>query len=187
MIATHDSPETPSGTITVALHGLPHEPADRACNDPKGSTACSATLPLLCSKADTSRPATSPLARQLALTSSVRGTELVSVGVANQICRAQLGEGWKMTEVHEASLLHQITGVDSLAATSRFWVRNAEGLANARGVHLQDAIPGSRPCGRSQGYAARSVVYGACIRPRPSCQISIFAHEKQPLRSGCKG
>jgi hypothetical protein len=130
VIATTDLPKTPLGTTTVACHGLPRAPADRPCNDPSGNTACRATLPLLCSKADASRAATSPLARQLALTASVRGTELVSVGVANQVCRAQLGEGWKMTEANESGFLYQITGVGSLAAKSRFWVRNGEGLAN---------------------------------------------------------
>jgi hypothetical protein len=130
VIATTDSPETPLGTTTVACRGLPREPADSPCNDPKGSTACRATLPLLCSKADASRAAPSPFARQLALTAPVRGTELVSVGVADQVCRVQLGEGWKMTEVHESKFLYQITGVGRLAATSRFWVRNGEGLAN---------------------------------------------------------
>jgi hypothetical protein len=130
VIAAQESPETPKGTVTVACHGLPRETTGKTCDDQKGDTACRTSLPMLCSKADSSLPPQSPLARQLALTAPVLGTDLASVGAADQVCRRELGDGWKMTESEESKNKYQVTGVGSLAATTRFWVRNGGGLAN---------------------------------------------------------
>ncbi|MEO8674221.1 MAG: hypothetical protein ABI569_01500 [Casimicrobiaceae bacterium] len=129
VIATWES-EAPKGTVTVACHGTPRETAGKPCEDQKGDTACRATLPMLCSKADATLPARSPLARQLALTAPVRGTDLVSISAADQVCRTELGDGWKMTESEESTFKYQITGIGSLPGTTRFWVRNGGGLAN---------------------------------------------------------
>jgi hypothetical protein len=130
VVATTDAKETPAGSATVACHGLPRETAGKSCNDPNGTTACRVSLPMLCSKADASLPPQSPWARRLALTAPVRGTELVSIAVADQVCRNQLGDGWKMTDAEESTNKYQVTGIGSLPATSRFWVRNGGGLAN---------------------------------------------------------
>lgn len=130
VVATTDAKETPAGSTTVACHGMPRETAGKPCNDPKGTTACRASLPVLCSKADGSHPPQSPWARRLALTAPVRGTELLSVAVADQVCRSQLGDGWKMTDAEESTFKYQVTGVGSLPPTTRFWVRNGGGLAN---------------------------------------------------------
>jgi hypothetical protein len=129
-IPSQDTPEMPKGTVTVACHGMPRETTSKPCDDRKGDTACRTSLPMLCSKADPSLPPQSPLARQLALTAPVHGTDLVSLGAADQVCRTELGEGWKMTEAEESRNKYQITGVGSLVATTRFWVRNGGGLAN---------------------------------------------------------
>lgn len=130
VIATSDEPLTPLGSVTVACHGLPRETADKPCTQDDGNTACRRSFPMLCSRADVAFAAKSPWARRLALTAPVRGTELLSVGVADQICRGQLGDGWKMTEVDELGYKYQVTGIGSLPATSRFWVRNGDGPAN---------------------------------------------------------
>ena len=130
VLPTNDAPESPPGTVTVACHGMPRETPGKPCDDRKGDTACRASLPVLCSKADPSLAPQSPWGRRLALTAPVRGTELVSVAAADQVCGAQLGEGWKMTEAEESRNKYQITGVGSLPATSRFWVRSGGSPAN---------------------------------------------------------
>lgn len=130
VVATMDSKDTPAGSVTVACHGMPLETAGKSCNDPQGTTACGTSLPMLCSKADVSHPPQSPWARRLALTTPVRGTALVAVAVADQVCRNQLGDGWKMTDAEESTFKYQVTGAGSLPATTRFWVRNGGGLAN---------------------------------------------------------
>lgn len=130
VLTTSGIPETPQGSITVACHGLPRETAGKPCDVLTGDTACRTSLPMLCSNADASFPPQSPRARRLALTTQVRGTELVSVAAADQVCRTSLGDGWKMAEATESMSRYQITGIGSLSATSRFWVRNGDGLAN---------------------------------------------------------
>ena len=85
---------------------------------------------MLCSKADAALPPRSSLARRLALTAPVRGTELLSVGAADKVCQAALGEGWRMTDGEEAGNKYQVTGIGNVPATSRFWVRAGEGSAN---------------------------------------------------------
>ena len=130
VLEIRESAEAPKGTVTVACHGKPRETAGKPCDNQKGDTACRATLPMLCSKPDTSLPPRSPLARQLALTAPVQGTDLVSISAADQVCRTALGDGWRMTEVEESLYKYAITGIGSFPATTRFWVRNGGGLAN---------------------------------------------------------
>ncbi len=130
VVATSDRPETPAGTVTVACHGKPAEGADKPCTERDGNTACRKSLPMLCSKADASHVPQSPWARRLALTAPVRGTDLLSVDGADQLCQRDLGDGWKMTHSDELGYKYTVTGVGSLPATSRFWVRYGDGLAN---------------------------------------------------------
>jgi hypothetical protein len=130
VVATRDRPETPSGTVTVACHGMPRETSGRSCSQHDGNTECRTSLPMLCSKADASLPAQSPWARRLALTTPIKGTELVSLDAADHVCRTQLGDGWRMTEANELGYKYTVTGVGSLPTTSRFWVREGEGLTN---------------------------------------------------------
>jgi len=130
VLAIIEYPEAPKGTVTVACHGLPRETTGNPCNDQKGDTACRTSLPMLCSKADVAHPPRSPLARQLALTAPVRGTELLSAGTADQFCQSALGDGWKAADAEESTLKYQVTGVGNLLATTRFWIRNGGGLAN---------------------------------------------------------
>jgi hypothetical protein len=97
-----DGSDMPPGTVTVACHGQPTQTAAKPCDERQGDTACRSALPMLCSKADAALPPRSSLARRLALTAPVRGTELLSVGAADKVCQAALGEGWRMTDGEEA-------------------------------------------------------------------------------------
>jgi len=125
-----DGSDMPPGTVTVACHGQPTQTAAKPCDERQGDTACRSALPMLCSKADAALPPRSSLARRLALTAPVRGTELLSVGAADKVCQAALGEGWRMTDGEEAGNKYQVTGIGNVPATSRFWVRAGEGSAN---------------------------------------------------------
>jgi hypothetical protein len=106
------------GGFSASCHAGPKAPMDSlhngSCNPYAGDTACTAHLPLLC---------LSPETRELALTPSVAGTELVSRLAADAKCQAALGPRWRMAEHHDGGSGWELHGRGPLPdAPTRFWV-----------------------------------------------------------------
>jgi hypothetical protein len=89
----------------------------QACDPYQGDTSCSTALPILCLKAaNLPRPNYAVAGKeyampveyyngwtggQIGITQPVRGDQLTSVETANELCKAALGEGFRMAEHHD--------------------------------------------------------------------------------------
>ncbi|MFY0568680.1 flagellar hook-length control protein [Archangium lansingense] len=99
------------------------------CNAYTGDTACTAALPILCIRQDFS-PVPSGLTTDvyngwarghITTTPPVQGVTLTSAAVANQICAANFGAGWRMAEFHDASGWN-FYAYGNVRNDMRFWV-----------------------------------------------------------------
>lgn len=109
--------ETPDGVAYVSCHG---EPATEhgSCDAYVGDTSCTIPLPLLCLQVDDTPEPPGLLAPavnaalpddfyagwaggRVATTAPMRGTELKSREIANQICASAFGDTWRLAEFHD--------------------------------------------------------------------------------------
>jgi len=99
------------------------------CNAYYGDTSCTASLPLLCLKQDSS-PVPSGLATDfyngwarghIATTPPVPGVTLTSQAVANQICAAHFGVGWRAAEFHDGGGGWNWYAYGDVRNDMRFW------------------------------------------------------------------
>jgi hypothetical protein len=121
------------------------------CNPYTGDTSCRASLPVLCVKpTGAANPGFTPnpssfydgwVGGSLGLTTPQLGTSLTAQSVADNVCSAQYGPGWRMAEFHDGGGGWGYRGFDFLdsrypwAATPspnppRFWVRISDQPAN---------------------------------------------------------
>lgn len=102
------------------------------CNAYAGDTSCSVSLPILCIRNDNSpRPAyiANPSefydgwARgHITTTPPVQGITLTSLAVANQICAANFGAGWRMAEFHDGGGGWAFRAYGNVRNDLRYWV-----------------------------------------------------------------
>jgi hypothetical protein len=76
----------------------------------------------------------------VALTSPIPGTELTSLERANELIRAELGEGWRMAEFHEAGGWN-FWARGHLPAGQRFWVSIDDQNANPWATGITEVAP----------------------------------------------
>ncbi|WNG17216.1 flagellar hook-length control protein [Cystobacter fuscus] len=115
-----------------STYGVDHVGCDNGviCNAYSGDTACTTALPVLCIKRDGS-PTPSGLATDyyngwvgghIATTPPVQGITLTSPTVADQICAANLGVGWRMAEFHDGGGGWNWYAYGNVRDDMRFWV-----------------------------------------------------------------
>lgn len=85
--------------------------APDGCNPYQGDTSCKSIRPVLCLKTDNSpRPPYTPdnsefydgwAGGHIATTLPIRGDALLSRSVADKMCSASFGSGWRMAEFHD--------------------------------------------------------------------------------------
>ena len=99
------------------------------CNPYVGDTACTASLPVLCFKADGS-PAPADLTLDfyhgwkgghLSTTPPIPGTMLTSLAAANQICVNYLGAGYGIAEFHHSLGAWNWSAYGNVRTDYRFW------------------------------------------------------------------
>jgi len=129
--------DLPPDAVSVGCRGAPalddlRWAHDGVCNPYRGDTSCSASLPLLCYKADGSSPPPGVAgtdfyngwaAGSVATTAAVSGSSLTSLQAANEVCRSTLGAGWRMAEFHDGKGGWGFTANGRVNTQSRFWVR----------------------------------------------------------------
>lgn len=111
-----------------------------SCNPYTGDTSCSNSRPVLCVRPQgLPRPPYTPnpslfydgwVGGNLALTASVVGTTLTSQAVADNLCAATYGAGWRMAEFHDGGGGWGFRGYGNMSSASRFWVRISDQPAN---------------------------------------------------------
>jgi hypothetical protein len=108
------------------------------CNAYTGDTSCSLSLPILCIKQDSS-PVPSGLSTDfyngwarghIATTHPIQGSTLISLVVANQICAANFGTGWRMAEFHDGSGGWSWYASGDVRSDMRFWFYISDQPAN---------------------------------------------------------
>ena len=106
----------------------------QACDPYQGDTSCSTALPILCLKAaNLPRPNYAVAGKehampveyyngwtggQIGITQPVRGDQLTSVETANELCKAALGEGFRMAEHHDGKY---VTGMNEKNYYGKTW------------------------------------------------------------------
>jgi hypothetical protein len=99
------------------------------CNPYVGDTACTASLPVLCFKADGS-PVPSDLTLDfyhgwkgghISTTPPIPGTMLTSLAAANQICVNYLGAGYGIAEFHHSLGAWDWSSYGDVRTDFRFW------------------------------------------------------------------
>ncbi len=120
-----------TGTDAVSCHG-----GDSSCDAYGGDTRCEERLPLLCINVDgsanpgaTTSTYTQWAAGNIATSRPVRGTALTSLALADRICEATFGEGWRMAEFHDG-WGWGFVAFGHVRADSRFWVSIDDQPAN---------------------------------------------------------
>ncbi len=99
------------------------------CYPYTGETSCKQILPILCLIQDDSSvpPGVFPdfyngwAAGNIATTYPVSGTSLTSLEVANQICAASFGTGWRMAEHHDGGGGWTWYAYGNVRTDTRFW------------------------------------------------------------------
>ncbi len=122
----------------VALVG-----ADSKSNPYRGDTYCTEELPVLCFLRDNSEhpPPEPPYLRydrqwsggRVKLTAPIAGSRLTSPGVANNLCAATFGAGWRMAEFHDGYSGNggwKFWAYGGMALSTRFWVAIDDQFAN---------------------------------------------------------
>lgn len=121
------------------MDGVSFVGSDRQTNPYRGDTTCAAPLPVLCIKRDFSTPPPSSRGEnyfdgwagaRIRATVPKAGSELTSLGVANQICADTFGMDWRMLEFHDGAYgadIGEISGWDlwaygGLHNNQRYWV-----------------------------------------------------------------
>lgn len=131
--------------VAFACQGEPapvDKPIGNACNPGTGDTSCSAVLPVLCVLPNGQALPTgvdgglsaSWVRGELGATAPVMGAVLASEAAANARCESELGSGWRMASLGDASQGYTRMvgvrggGIDPLGR-SRHWVRvpNSQG------------------------------------------------------------
>ncbi len=100
------------------------------CNAYTGDTACKAILPILCLQQDGSSVPKGVYPDfyngwaqgNVTTTMPVSGTSLTSLEVANQICAASFGTGWRMAEHHDGAGGWNWYAYGNVRSDTRFWV-----------------------------------------------------------------
>ncbi|OJT22093.1 flagellar hook-length control protein [Archangium sp. Cb G35] len=107
------------------------------CNAYSGDTSCTASLPILCIKQDFS-PAPAGLPADwytgwanghITTTPPVQGLTLTSAAVADQICAASFGSGWRMAQFHDGGGWN-FYAYGNVRNDMRFWVHISDQPAN---------------------------------------------------------
>jgi hypothetical protein len=119
------------GTDLIGCHAQP------SCEPYQGDTACTVQLPVLCIKQDGSPNPGTPVNgvyRQwakghVATTPPVRGDSLGSRALADGLCLALFGPGWRMAEFHDGSGW-SFDAYGDVRDDSRLWVAINDQKAN---------------------------------------------------------
>ena len=120
----------------LSCHGEPSRldrPHSNSCNPYRGDTSCRAALPVACFKS-TGAKAPEQLQQdfykgwvngQLGATRAVAGATLVSEQAASELCRFELGPGWRMAEFHDGGGGWGLQGERGagIKPGTRYWVR----------------------------------------------------------------
>ena len=117
------------------------QPLDGKCNTEKGDTSCRASLPLLCTlPAQPGAPIveSGPLKgwakTSVGATLRVAGSALTSAQAADGKCRADLGEGWRASQLFAGGQpsVHAVRdkSLEGATAGTRYWVVAADAAAN---------------------------------------------------------
>ena len=119
--------------------GVVHVGIDSTSNPYSGDTAITAVLPVLCID-PSNMPAPSGInydysdgwaSGTVAFTAPVAGTQLTSRAVADGMCSAAHGSGWRMAEFHDGGGGWTIWAAGSIpAGTTRFWTAINDQPAN---------------------------------------------------------
>jgi hypothetical protein len=108
------------------------------CNAYAGETSCKTALPVLCLRQDGSATP-SGLATDfyngwvrghIATTMPVQGASLTSLDVANQLCAATFGLGWRMAAFHDGGGGWNWYAYGNVRNDMRFWVAITDQPAN---------------------------------------------------------
>ncbi len=137
-----------SWVLKLQMDGVSHVGSDRQTNPYRGDTNCNIPLSLLCINRDfSSPPGTSSRGHdyydgwaggRLRATVPILGTELTSLGVANQRCESTFGPGWRMVSFHDGAYgaqVGEISGWDlwaygGLESARRYWINVGDQPAN---------------------------------------------------------
>jgi hypothetical protein len=100
------------------------------CYPYTGETSCKTVLPILCLKQDGSAvpPGVTPdfyngwAAGNIATTFPVAGSSLTSQSVADQVCAASFGAGWRMAEHHDGNGGWNWYAYGNVRSDLRYWV-----------------------------------------------------------------
>lgn len=99
------------------------------CDPYVGDTLCDQARPVLCIRADGSPNPGLPvnfydgwIGGTVALSTPVRGDQLLGVAAANALCSAQLGPGWQMAEFHHPLGGWGWSSYGNVSAANRMWV-----------------------------------------------------------------
>lgn len=125
-------------TVLQQIPGVVHVGTDAQTNPYNGDTPATTVLPVLCLNVDNS-PVPAGITPDfyngwargsLALTPPVPGSQLTSPGVADALCAANFGPGWRMAEFHDGGGGWSYWGFGTLPAGTRFWTAINDQPAN---------------------------------------------------------
>ncbi len=127
--------------VTWVLHqqslgnGFTKVGGDSRTNPYRGDMPCGSSLPILCIKRTGAPPPIPELGSvwvegQLGLTYPVVGNRLTSLREASNICRQQLGAGFRAVEFHEEGNSWEFWAKGPIANNTRFWVFIGDQAAN---------------------------------------------------------
>jgi hypothetical protein len=129
-----DDSEEIAGYSHVGCHANP----ESSCDQFLGDTMCTEKLPVLCIEKSTSvsigstskGPAHS--LGNIQVTDAVEGTSLTSSAAADQICKTEFGDAWRMAEWHDSHGFNdkQLWGKGEVPSATRFWVHIDDQPAN---------------------------------------------------------
>ena len=136
-------PQTHQDAVALTCQGEPAPqdlPVQGACNPAKGDTSCRTVLPVLCIKPG-ALPAPEGLAPEaakdwsgamLSATKPVMGALLSSAAVASARCQAELGDGWRMAELHDQHGADALLGQRGIGffPHTRYWVHTNNQAGN---------------------------------------------------------
>lgn len=100
------------------------------CNAYTGDTLCTAKLPVLCIKKDSSPKPTGLITDfyngwvggHIATTRPIQGSTMTSLQVANQLCVDNFGAGWRMAEHHDGNGGWNWYAYGNVRQDTRMWV-----------------------------------------------------------------
>ena len=138
------------GTTFVVMQqmdGVTYVGSDRMTNPYRGDTGCGTPLPILCLLRDFSTPPASSrgvnyhdgwAGARVKATVPTKGSEIMSLGAANQRCEEAFGAGWRMAEFHDAGYgvrVGEESGWDfwaygGLHNNQRYWIHVNDQPAN---------------------------------------------------------